>query len=81
MTDSQSPADVCRKSRIVGYHGLSARFSIQRHSGGNGRSSQTGLPIAPAKCATAVSHADDQVEIRDQGGGLGKIRQQTGPIR
>ena len=40
---------------MVGYHGLFSRFLIQRHSPAKGRSSQTGLPSAPAKCATAVS--------------------------
>ena len=40
---------------MVGYHGLSWRLSSQRQSGMRGSMSQTGLPIAPARWATAVS--------------------------
>ena len=44
----------CRNSRIVGYQGLSSRSSSHRHSG-RMAAAATGLPSAPAKCATAVS--------------------------
>src|SRR5580700_5877126 len=40
---------------MVGYHGVSARSRNQRQSGECWTSSHTGLPSAPAKCATAVS--------------------------
>ena len=35
--------------------GESGRFNIHRQSGAKGKSIQTGLPIAPARWATAVS--------------------------
>ena len=54
-TPSQSPDRGCRNSRAVGYHGLSSRSSIQRQSGTKGSNIHTGLPSAPARCATAVS--------------------------
>ena len=37
------------------YQGLSARSVIQRQSGAAGKSVQTGLPRAPARCATMES--------------------------
>ncbi len=52
---SQSKGFCCRKILIVGYHGLSSRSTIQRQSEAKGSNSQTGLPIAPARCATEVS--------------------------
>ena len=54
-TASQSPGPGCRKSRAVGYHGLSVRTSCQRQSGANGSRIHTGLARAPARCATLVS--------------------------
>ena len=44
-----------RNSRIVGYQGLSSRPSSQRQSVTHGSGTQTGLPSAPARCATDVS--------------------------
>src|SRR6185312_6368766 len=49
------PASFWRNSFIVGYHGESSRSSIHRQSARLGSSSHTGVPIAPARCATAVS--------------------------
>ncbi len=40
---------------MVGYQGLSSRLRSQRQSEARLSSSQTGLPIAPAKCAIDVS--------------------------
>jgi hypothetical protein len=37
------------------YQGVSSRSSSQRKSGLGGSSSQTGVPTAPARCATALS--------------------------
>lgn len=45
----------CRNRIIVGYHEVSWRLGNQRQSGECWTSSQTGLPNAPARCATAVS--------------------------
>src|SRR5207237_4695382 len=50
-----SPACCCRNRRIVGYQGLSSRSSSQRQQVSKRLSNQTGLPSAPAKCATEVS--------------------------
>src|ERR1700685_985522 len=55
MTVDQSPAIFWRKRRAVGYHGLSSRSRSQRQSGLRVSKIQTGLPSAPARCATAVS--------------------------
>ena len=44
-----------RKIRIVGYHGLSSRWVIQRQSGVVDSGIHTGTPSAPARWATAVS--------------------------
>ena len=55
ITSSQSPRWRCRNKRIVGYQGLSSRPSSQRKSAGCATISHTGLPSAPARCATAVS--------------------------
>src|ERR1039458_3880184 len=55
ITLSQSPALGCLNNRAVGYHGLSSRPVSQRHSPLNGRRIKAGFPIAPARCATAVS--------------------------
>ena len=55
ITPCQSPISVCLKSVAVGYQGLSSRPSIQRQSGENGNRIHTGLPRAPARCATDVS--------------------------
>ena len=54
-TSSQSPQCFCRNRRMLGYQGLSSRFSIQRHSDGVNRTTQTGMPKAPAQWAAAVS--------------------------
>ena len=54
-TPSQSCGAGCRYNFIVGYHGVSGRFSIQRQSGANASRAQTGKPKAPARCAIAVS--------------------------
>ena len=51
----QSPRCVCRNKRMVGYQGESSRCSIHRQSAGVGNINQTRFPIAPARCATAVS--------------------------
>ena len=40
---------------MVGYHGESVRSLNHRQSGTNGRSTQVGFPIAPARWATPVS--------------------------
>src|SRR6266567_5653011 len=55
MTEVQSPGFGWRKMRMVGYQGELSRSSIHRHSVSNRFSNQIGLPIAPARCATAVS--------------------------
>jgi len=49
MTDPQSRNAGCLNNRIVGYHGVSERLSIQRQSGEYWIIVQTGFPIAPAK--------------------------------
>ena len=54
-TPSQAPWRCWRNNRIDGYQGEVSRPRIQRQSGANGTATQTGLPIAPAKCASAVS--------------------------
>src|SRR6185437_5345775 len=46
-----------RTSLAVGYHGLSSRSVIHRQSDARPSRIHTGLPIAPARCATAVSTA------------------------
>ena len=58
---------------MVGYHGLSVRSSNQRQSGENGTSNATGLPIAPARCATDVSTRDNEIEHCHDRGGVGEI--------
>jgi hypothetical protein len=55
MTEAQSPGIGCRNNRAFGYHTVSARPSCQRQSGAYGSNIHTGRPMAPAKCATAVS--------------------------
>ncbi len=52
---SQSPCLVWRKSRMVGYQGLSSRSLSQRQSATTDRASQTGKPRLPARWETAVS--------------------------
>ena len=54
-TGSQAPGHFRRKSRIVGYQGLSARSSIQRQSAAASSNVHTGTPSAPARWATIVS--------------------------
>src|SRR6476659_4762580 len=54
-TLSQSPAVVCRKRRIVGYHGVCSPASIQRQSGTRLSATQIGTPSAPARWGVAVS--------------------------
>ena len=41
--------------RIVGYHGEVSPSNAQRQSGKCLSSTHTGFPIAPARCASAVS--------------------------
>ena len=50
LSDFGKPDFGCfwRKSRMVGYHGLSSRLSSQRQSVTHGSSTQTGLPRLPA---------------------------------
>ena len=55
ITSGQSSPQLWRNSRMVGYHGLSSRLSIQRQSVTDGSNNHTGLPSAPARCATDVS--------------------------
>src|ERR1700733_797370 len=55
MGPSQSPKQVCRNKRTVGYQGLSSRSVNQRQSGAEGSTTQVCFPSAPARCATAVS--------------------------
>ena len=55
ITPSQSPSEVWRNKRAVGYQGLVSPSSVQRQSGANGSSIHSGRPMAPARCATAVS--------------------------
>src|SRR5262249_24147957 len=55
MTAFQSAKADCRKTRAVGYQGVVLPSRIQRQSGANGAKTQTGRPIAPARCAGAVS--------------------------
>ena len=55
MTAGHFPGSGCRNRRSVGYHGLSLRPSNQRQHGSKRSSSQTDLPSAPARWATAVS--------------------------
>ena len=54
-TPSQSPRLVWRKSRAVGYQGLSSRPSIHRQSQTNVCATQTGAPSAPARCTSDES--------------------------
>jgi hypothetical protein len=53
-TFDQSCIEFCRNSLAVGYHGLSLRSSSQRHSALYDNSTQSGLPMAPARWATLV---------------------------
>ena len=56
ITPAQSFAAVWRNSLMLpGYHGQSSRSAIHRQSGECGTITHTGLPIAPASCATAES--------------------------
>ena len=55
MTSAWSSPFFWRNSRMVGYQGLSSRLRSQRQSVTHGNSTQTGLPSAPATCATEVS--------------------------
>ena len=50
-TDAQSPGRGWRNKRIVGYHGVSSRPSIQRQSASCFSSTQVGRPSVPARCA------------------------------
>jgi hypothetical protein len=50
-----SRVSCCRNNRALGYQGLSSRSSSQRQSGACVNKIQTGLPNAPARCATLVS--------------------------
>ncbi len=54
-TLSQSPNCALPESRALGYQGLSLRWRSQRKSAANGNNKNSGFPIAPARCATAVS--------------------------
>src|SRR6185312_4531827 len=54
-TPFQLPGCDCRKSRMVGYQGLSSRSSIHRQSGAYESATQTLAPSAPARWAIAVS--------------------------
>ncbi len=54
-TASQSPSVFWRNRRMVGYQGVSVRFSSQRQSAMVERASQMGTARAPARCAAAVS--------------------------
>src|SRR5258706_5189370 len=47
-----------------GYQGVSWRSSIQRQSGAKGSIVQTGLPKAPARCATEVSTEISKSRLR-----------------
>ena len=55
ITAPQSPALCWRKRRALGYHGLSSRSNDHRQSAADARRIHTGLPRAPAMCATEVS--------------------------
>ena len=55
ITPFQSPGAFCRNNRMVLYQGVSFLPSIQRQSGVKGSKSHTGLAMAPARWATAVS--------------------------
>ena len=72
-TGSQSAWRGWRYRRSVGYHGLSRRPRSQRQSGSKRSSSQTGLPRAAARWATAVSTEDDEVKVGDQCRGVGEV--------
>jgi hypothetical protein len=54
-TASHAPGARWRNSRAVGYQGLSSRSDNQRQSGRWASRIHTGLPSAPARCATDVS--------------------------
>src|SRR5579859_911870 len=54
-TFDQSPCRVCRNNRMLGYQTVSLLSNNQRQHELNLRTVQTGLPIAPAKCAMLVS--------------------------
>ena len=55
MTPAQLPRASCRKIVIVGYQGESGRLSNHLQSPAKRFRSHVGFPIAPARCATAVS--------------------------
>ena len=73
-TPSHRRVSSCRNSRAFGYHGVSSRSSSHRQSGIYGSSTQTGLAKGPAS-ADAGIHRDDQIQVRDQGCGIGEIFQ------
>lgn len=54
MTRGHAPGAGCRKSRAVGYQGLSSRFRSQIQSAAYCKRIHTGFPKAPARCATDV---------------------------
>src|SRR5439155_7469759 len=51
----QSPREVCRNKRAVGYHRDSLPVVCQRQSGANASNIQVGRASAPLKCALLVS--------------------------
>ena len=55
ITGAQAPRAGWRKSRAVGYQGVSSRCDSQIQSATYGNRIHTGLPKAPARCTTAVS--------------------------
>ena len=59
-----------RNRRSVGYQGVSVRSSSHRQSGAWGSITQAGRPMTPARCTTAVSTAQHEVEPVDDGGGV-----------
>ncbi len=59
---------------------MSSHSQLHRQQVSKRFRSQTGVPIAPARWATAVSTLISQVEIGDQGGGLGEVGQVAGEV-
>lgn len=65
MTPSQSSTADCRKRRALEYQGQSERSRSQRQSGNAISMIQTGLPMAAARWAAAVSSQQQHERAKD----------------
>ena len=70
----QSPQRRCRNSRMVGYQGVSSCLRSQRAVAALLESQPHGRPERPGHMSHRGTGRNDQIEILDYGGGIGKGR-------